>query len=73
MFVLSALLLLSLPLCWHSVPPKQVGCRASSAAPRTAVTAHKLQLHSHAQHAGPQCLNQLRKRLFPALSALSSP
>ena len=50
--------------------PKQVLCRFSSAAPRTAC---KLQLHSHAQHAGPQCLNQLRKRLFPALSALSSP
>jgi hypothetical protein len=54
--------------------PKQVLCRFSSAAPRTAC---KLQLRSHAQHAGPQCLNQLRKqlrkRLFPALSALSSP
>ena len=61
------------PSCWHSVPlrtPKQVLCRFGSAAPRTAC---KLQLHSHAQHAGPQCLNQLRKRLFPALSALSSP
>ena len=38
-------------------PPKQVGYRASSAAPRTAVTARKLQLHSHAQHAGPSIFN----------------
>ena len=34
--------------------PKQVLCRFSSAAPRTA---RKLQLHSHAQHAGPSILN----------------
>jgi hypothetical protein len=34
-----------------------VCCRASYAAPRTAVTARKLQLHSHAQHAGPIIFN----------------
>ena len=55
-FVLPALLPLLPPLCWHP-NPKQVGCRASSAAPRTAVTARKLQLHSHAQHAGPSIFN----------------
>jgi hypothetical protein len=78
--VLLTLLLLSPPSCRHSVPIKQVGCRASSAAPRTApLSPPAISSSTHTHNAQVPlgqylpCLTQSCEQLFPALSALSSP
>ena len=76
MFVLPALLLLSPPLCWHSVPPNRGGLprkfrRSSHRCHRPQAPAPLTRTTCRSQYL--QCLTQSRERLFPALPALSSP